>query len=105
MFARLTFIKILPEYIELHRKFYNEEVVPALRQHRGLIHVMLLEPVDKGGEFISVTEWKSQRDAADYESSGDYEELIKKIHGMTTREPVLKSFTIETVGAHRPMVY
>lgn len=105
MFARLTFIKILPEYTELHRKFYNEEVVSAVRRHRGLIHIMLLEPVDKGGEFISVTEWESQRDAADYEASGDYEELIKKIRGMTTREPVLKSFTIETVGARHPIVY
>lgn len=105
MFVRLTFTRILPEHIALHRKIYNEEVIPAVRRHKGLIHAMLLEPTQKSDEFISVTEWESQKDAEEYERSGVYEELIAKIRILTAKEPVLKTYTVETVGATRPEVH
>ncbi|HEY1112235.1 MAG TPA: antibiotic biosynthesis monooxygenase [Chitinophagaceae bacterium] len=105
MFARLTFTKILPQHIALHRKIFTEEVVPAVRRHKGLIHIMLLEPTQKGDEFISVTEWESQKDAEAYERSGQYQELIQKINGLTAKEPALKTYTVETVGATRPEVH
>lgn len=98
MFVRLTYNKVLPEHARLLRDIYNEEVIPAVRRHKGLIHIMLLQPTQKGDEFISVTEWESQRDAEEYERSGVYEQLTGKIRGLTAKEPVLKTYTVETVG-------
>lgn len=103
MFARLTYIKPLPEHVALIRQTFIEKVVPLARQHRGLIHIMLLEPTEKGDEFICVTEWETRREADDYENSGTYEELIRHIRGLIVREPVLKTFTIQLVGAMRPV--
>lgn len=105
MFVRLTYTKVLPQHTALLRKIYNEEVIPAVRRHEGLIHIMLLEPTEKGDDFISVTEWDTQRDAEEYERSGAYEQLIGKIRDLTAREPVLKTYTVETVAATRPDVH
>ena len=105
MFARLTFFKILPQHIALHRKIYNEEVIPVVRRHKGLIHIMLLEPTQKGDDFISVTEWESQKDAEEYERSGIYQQLVSKISDLAAKEPVLKTYKVETVGATRPEVH
>lgn len=105
MFVRLTYNKVLPEQASLLRRIYNEEVIPAVRRHKGLIHIMLLEPTQKGDDFISVTEWESQKDAEEYERSGVYEQLIEKIRGLTTKEPVLKTYSVETVGATSPEVH
>lgn len=105
MFARLLFTKVLPPQKDLYRKIYNEELVPLARRQEGLIHIMLLGPLEKGGEMISVIEWNTQKDAEAFERSGGYEEVFGKIIALSAKEPVLKTYMVETVGATRPEVH
>lgn len=105
MFARLTFTKVLPQHITLYRKLFTEEMVPLARFQEGLIHIMLLDPQEKGGELISVMEWYTPKDAERFERSGGYEEVFAKLMGLAAREPVVKTYTVETVGATRPEVH
>jgi heme-degrading monooxygenase HmoA len=105
MFARLTYNKVLPQNAALLHRIYNEEIIPAVRRHDGLIHIMLLEPTEKGEDFISVTEWESQKAAEAYERSGAYGKVVAKIRDLTTKEPVLRTYTVDTVGAMRPEVH
>lgn len=98
MFARLTFIKVLPEHLDQVRQIYNEQVIPVVRQQKGLIDVMLLEPTDKAEDFISLTRWESQADADRYEASGVYKQLVGKVLDLVAKQPVLKTYTFQSVG-------
>jgi len=94
MFARLTFIDILPEHQEELRKIFNEEVIPVVRNQKGNIGIWLLEPTDMSTEYISLTEWRSAADAEAYDSSGTYRSLVDKIKAMYRSKPILKTYNI-----------
>lgn len=105
MFARLMSTKVMAEHIPLYRTIFTEEMMPMARLHEGLIHIMLLEPLEKGGEMIAVMEWDNQADAQRFERSGGFEEVYGKLIGLAAKEPVLKTYSVETVGATRPDVH
>jgi len=94
MFARLTFIDILPEHHEELRKIFNEEVIPVVRKQKGNIGIWLLEPTDMSTEYISLTEWISAEDAENYDSSGTYRSLVDKLKAMYKSKPVLKTYNV-----------
>jgi len=94
MFARLTFIDILPERQDDLRKIFNEEIIPAVRAQKGNIGIWLLEPTDITNEYISLTEWISAADADLYDSSGTYQKLVDKVKAMYKSRPILKTYNI-----------
>ena len=98
MFARLTHLKFLPEHANQLKKIFEEEVIPAVKRQRGNINVMLLEPLDKSEDYISITEWQTRADADAYESSGTYRQLVDNVRHLLTKEPVLKTYEVEVVG-------
>jgi quinol monooxygenase YgiN len=100
MFVRLTFCKFLPERTNEARKIYNEEVIPAIRKQKGLLNIRFLEPTDKVGDYISITEWKTKEDADLYESTGLYKKLVNKLEPFFTKQPELKTYTVEQVLEH-----
>jgi len=92
MFVRLTYIYFLPGQAEAAKKIFNEEIIPVVKQQKGNESIMLLEPTDTSGEFISLTIWKSSIDAQGYESSGIYKELVNKASHTFSKAAVLKSY-------------
>jgi heme-degrading monooxygenase HmoA len=100
MFVRLTFCKFLPEKINEARKIYNEEIMPALRKQKGLLHVRFLEPTDKSGDYISITEWSTKADAELYDASGLYKKLVNKLEAYFIKQPELKTYTVEDIFEH-----
>lgn len=94
MFARLTFIEILPDHEDELRRIFNEEVIPVVKKQKGNIGIWLLEPTDNSNEYISLTEWISVTDAESYDSSGTYKNLVDKIKAMYKSKPILRTFNI-----------
>jgi heme-degrading monooxygenase HmoA len=94
MFARLTFIDILPEHKDDLRRVFNEEVIPVVKNQKGNIGIWLLEPTNTSSEYISLTEWMSAADADAYDSSGTYRNLVDKIKAMYKSKPILKTYNI-----------
>jgi heme-degrading monooxygenase HmoA len=95
MFARLTFIDIMPEHHEELRRIFNEEVIPVVRKQKGNIGIWLMEPTDMvSTEYISLTEWISAEDAESYDSSGTYRSLVDKLKSMYKSRPVLKTYNV-----------
>jgi heme-degrading monooxygenase HmoA len=92
MVVRLTRFNVSPEKAQEAIKIYQEEVVPEVKKQRGNANVMLLEPTDGSNEYISMTAWENKADTEAYESSGKYKELVDKIKGMITDQPVLKTY-------------
>ena len=58
MIVRLTFISFLPQNVEQAKRIYNEQVVPVVRKQKGNLDCRLLEPTEKGDEYISMTTWE-----------------------------------------------
>lgn len=100
MFVRLVSCKFLPEKINEARTVFTEEIIPTLQKQNGMAHVRFLEPVEKNGDYISMTEWKTQADAEEYESTGLYQQLVKKLEPFFTKEPELKTYTEQEVFEH-----
>lgn len=98
MYARLRYLTVLPEHEEDIKKLYHDEIIPALREQKGFVDCRLLEPVNRGDQFIALTVWKRQSDAIVYESTEQYEEQRNKILSFTTGTPQLKTYTYETVA-------
>ncbi len=95
MFALQTYLTVQPTKIAELRKFYEKEFIPEVKEQRGLMNVMLLEPVEKGEEFISLTLWENKADAEKYEKSPKYKEFVSKLQPMFTKPTILKSFDIQ----------
>ena len=94
MFARLTFINVPQNRVEDLRRIYNEEIVSVVKQQKGNVGAWLLEPTDNADDFISLTEWVSESDARDYETSGTFKMMIDKIKDMYTIKPIVKTYNI-----------
>ena len=100
MVIRLTYFSFLPEKIEDLKKFYNEVAIPTVRKQRGNLDCRLLEPVNKGDEYISLTGWDNQEDADAYHSSGVYKNLVDQVRKYFRKEPTLRVYHAEGVMEH-----
>jgi heme-degrading monooxygenase HmoA len=92
MYARLTFIDIDPKDAQEVAEVYNAEVAPVVKGFKGVSEVLLLEPTDSSGHFVSITIWKSKEDADEYENSGTYRTLVDKLKDKYINKPVLKTY-------------
>jgi heme-degrading monooxygenase HmoA len=95
MFARLTTIDIDPKVGSELSTIYHNEIVPVVREQKGLIDVMLLEPADDSGQYVSITTWKSKEDADAYEASGTYRKLVDRLKSYYRNKPVLKVYNVQ----------
>ena len=100
MFVRLITCKFLPEKVKEARKIFTEEIVPTIRKQKGLIDIRFLEPTDKNGDYISITEWNTKADAELYENSGLYKKMVSKLEPFFTRQPEVKTYMVEEVFEH-----
>ena len=100
MFVRLVTCKFLPERIVEARKVFMNEIIPTLQKQNGLIDVRFLEPTEKKGNFISITEWKTKENIEAYEKAGLYQKLVKKLEPFFMGQPELTTYTTEEVFEH-----
>jgi quinol monooxygenase YgiN len=100
MFVRLTFCKFLPEKVNEARKIFISEIMPTVRKQKGVLNIRLLEPTEKAGDYISITEWKTKADAEQYEISGLYKKLVNRLEPFFTKQPELKTYIAEEVFEH-----
>ena len=94
MFARLTFIDILPEHAGKLKKIFAEEIIPVVKKQKGNIGIWRLEPTDVADRYISLTEWISAADADAYQASGVYKELVNRMKDSYKSRPVLKAYHV-----------
>jgi heme-degrading monooxygenase HmoA len=57
-------------------QFYEDRVIPALKDTKGCLYAGLLQPSDDDQECVSMTLWRSRKAAEAYESSGLWDKLL-----------------------------
>ena len=65
-----------------------------------MVNIRLMEPVNKTDDYISITEWATKNDADVYDNSGLYKKLVGKLGDFFTKEPELKTYTVEEIFEH-----
>jgi quinol monooxygenase YgiN len=79
------------EFLSIARR----DVGPSLANEKGLRRFYLIRSLENMNEFVALTLWNSQREAASYEKSGRYARNVSKIRDMLEAEPVLTQYHVE----------
>ena len=69
MFMRILQLNLNPDFIEEFKKFYQETVEPRLQNVDGCLFASLIKSKPDKDEFISLTFWKTQQQAENYEKA------------------------------------
>ncbi len=74
----MTVTKLKPDIsIDDAREIYDNSVIPAIKDQKGLIGAWLMVSEDRD-EGIAVALWESKEDAISFEKGGLYQEQVKK---------------------------
>ncbi|HTK82092.1 MAG TPA: antibiotic biosynthesis monooxygenase family protein [Bacteroidota bacterium] len=61
------------------RKIYVSEILPEIRKTQGCRYAYVTENLKDSHQIISLTVWDSKEAAEEYENSGPFKELVKKV--------------------------
>jgi heme-degrading monooxygenase HmoA len=93
MYARLTNVNVKPEKIDEAIRIYKTSVVPATKQQKGFVAAYLL--VDRPtGRGISMTIWKTEKDALANEHNRFYQEQLVKFLELFQAPPIREGYEI-----------
>ncbi len=79
MYVRLLRIAMPDEALVGLRSFYVDKVLPVLASSTGCVFASLLEPSLPVGHCLSLTVWRSQDEADEYEHSGRFAALVDEM--------------------------
>ena len=78
MFMRLFQLQLNPDFLEKFKQFYEDTVSPKLQHIDGCLFASLIEGKPEENEYISLTFWKTQEQAENYERSSLFQDLLDK---------------------------
>lgn len=78
MYVRFVKLSVKPGMEVAFERFYRAELAPALLDNTGCLFAHLIQDEDNQSAFISLTFWRSQEHAREYEESGRYAALIER---------------------------
>ncbi len=93
MYARLTVLPVKSENIDEAIKVYKTSVLPAAKQQKGFVAAYLLgdRPTGRG---ISMTIWKTEKDALANEHNLYYQEQLVKFLEFLKSNPMREGYEI-----------
>jgi quinol monooxygenase YgiN len=100
IFLRIVTPQIRDGMLEEFKNIYTTEILPYLRRAPGCLHAHLVENVKLANQLISLTIWHNRQDAENYERSGLFTELTKKVEPCFTEIYQLKQQLGEETGGH-----
>ena len=94
MYARVTIIHGDKEKVEDAVELYKKHIVPAANAQKGFKGITLLSD-KKTGKGISITFWKSEKDALLNEDNRYYQEQLVKFMGFYKADPIREGYDVE----------
>jgi len=110
MFMRMLQVKIKQEELPGFIRLYEERIIPALEQVGGCVYACLMRSVHQADQGISMTLWRSENDAVQYEQSGLFAQLLTEARPFFAESSewkleLTKDFTLEyTPASAEPIV-
>ena len=78
MFMRFLQIKIKEDFTAQFQHFYENTVLSDLQNVQGCLFAGLIKSGPEGNDFVSITFWKTQEQAENYENSSVFTNLIEQ---------------------------
>jgi quinol monooxygenase YgiN len=78
MFMRILKLNVDTKFIEEFKVFYEETVEPKLQAVDGCLFASLIKSKPDKDEFVSLTFWKTQQQAENYENSDVFKNLYEQ---------------------------
>lgn len=78
-FVRIVSVRVAPDHIGEFVSAYSNKILPAVRAQPGFVGGLLAEDTEEVGDCLSITLWEREEDAARYEMSGAFKELIEGV--------------------------
>jgi len=100
IFLRIVTPQIREGMLEEFKNIYTTEILPPLREAPGCMQAHLVENVKQPNQLISLTIWHNRQDAENYERSGLFSELTKKVEPCFTEIYQLKQQLGKETGGH-----
>jgi len=79
IFLRIVTPQIRDGMMEDFKRIYTDEILPHLRAVPGCLQAHLVENVKQSNQVMSLTIWHNRQDAENYEQSGLFAELTRKV--------------------------
>lgn len=79
LYVRIVSAKIQEGKVEEFKDIYSSEILPVLKTTKGCLYAFLSENLNEVDEFLSISIWRCKADADEYENSGMFEDLTKKV--------------------------
>lgn len=76
MYMRFVHLKVKEGRLQDLSTFFEERVIPVLRETEGCLYASLLRPSGDDLECVSMTMWRHREHAEAYEDSGAYDQLL-----------------------------
>ncbi len=92
---RLLHIKIDPSEQQKAEHIWKTECAPLMIKQHGCISEKLLR-LRSGGEFISYSEWESERAIEQYLGSEAHKEIVRHARGLKGTQVVVKLYDLVT---------
>jgi len=100
IFLRIVTPQIRDGMVEEFKNIYTTQILPPLREAPGCLHAHLVENVKQPNQLVSLTIWHNRQYAENYERSGLFNELTKKVEPCFTEIYQLKQQLREEAGGH-----
>lgn len=78
MFTRFFYAKVRPGKEGEFKRFYTDEILPALQQASGCLYGSLIRSTENPEDFVSFSLWDTQGSIRAWEQSSRYELLLQK---------------------------
>lgn len=79
LYVRILSIRLKPGGMDEFRRIYEHEILPVLYETPGCRYAYLTEDIGEPEEALSLTIWDRKEDADEYERSGRFDSLVKKM--------------------------
>ena len=93
MYARIITVQVQPAKLEEAISIFQNSVIPAAKQQKGFISLLLLT-FSSTGNGMSVGLWETEADLKANEASGYYQEQIAKFGGVFAAPPMRDAYAV-----------
>jgi heme-degrading monooxygenase HmoA len=90
---RLIHIQLDPSENEKAERVWKAECAPLMIRQQGCISEKLLRS-KAGGEFISYSEWESEKDIERYMNSDAHKEIVRHSRGLKGAKALVKLYDL-----------
>lgn len=92
--VRLIHVKVPQDQKDEAERLWNEDCGPVMREVPGCISEKLLKCMDEPGEYISFSEWESEKAIEDYRKSDAHKKIQQHSRNLQGAKAVVKRYGV-----------